>query len=267
MLQRTREFLTLILLALLPFHALLVTVLTKHLLGAGHAPIAALSVWKEALLCVLLVIAMGEIVTMWMRLRKKDREEFLKFDALDLIILATALVAVLVSAFTKTGLGSFLFGVRYDLLAPVAFLILRRVPWSASFVSSARTLLLTIGALVSLLALASLFLPFTFFTQLGYSDLHSLYIPGQPIAAFQLIGESAIRRVQGPMSGPNQLGLWLLLPLALAVFETMRWVRARVFNDRFWRSLLLVLLFSATLFFTFSRSASLNLATLSLSSF
>ena len=62
MLSIFRERLTIALIALLPLHALLVTVLTKVIAGAGHAPLPVLALWKEALLGIILLIALWEIV-------------------------------------------------------------------------------------------------------------------------------------------------------------------------------------------------------------
>ena len=62
MLQRSRERLVWILLGLLPLHALLVTVGTKLIAGPGQAPLAMLALWKEAVLGVILLIALVETV-------------------------------------------------------------------------------------------------------------------------------------------------------------------------------------------------------------
>ncbi len=45
MLQRFRESLSLILIAVLPMHAMLVTVATHALSGQNHAPLAAIALW------------------------------------------------------------------------------------------------------------------------------------------------------------------------------------------------------------------------------
>ncbi len=93
-------------------------------------------------------------------------------------------------------------------------------------------------------------LPDRFFTYLGYSDLHSLYVPGGPLAAFQQIGGSSIRRIQSTMSGPNQLGLWLLIPWSVGVASI---VRRRVFS--FWFVVCSVIVIAIAMLLTFSRSA------------
>jgi hypothetical protein len=101
------------------------------------------------------------------------------------------------------------------------------------------------GGLVAAYGIATLIVPDSFFAVLGYSDGHSLYLPDHPIAAFQQIGASAIRRIQSTMSGPNQLGMWLLIPWALApIADIPKW----------WKWLLKAIIGLAILL-TFSRAA------------
>ena len=139
------------------------------------------------------------------------------------------------------------FGFKYDFLPLVAFVLLRRVPWSSSFVRTARAVLLGMGAIISVYGIASMFFPMSWFTTLGYSDLHSLYVPGGPLAPFQQIESMGIRRMQSTFSGPNQMGLWLLIPLSLSIVELLR-KKSPV-------RLLLCSLFVAGILLSFSRSA------------
>ena len=62
MLQTFRERLTLILLVLLPFHAFLVTILTRMIAGPDQAPLQWLALWKEAVLGLVLLLAFFEIL-------------------------------------------------------------------------------------------------------------------------------------------------------------------------------------------------------------
>lgn len=97
--------------------------------------------------------------------------------------------------------------------------------------------------------------------------MHSLYIPSGPLAAFQHIGEMSMRRIQSTMSGPNQLGIWLLLPLSFTLLRVVHcefaggWLK-KLFSDllksgerKRCLSVLYCTLFFFALFFTFSRSA------------
>ncbi len=242
MLQRTREILSLVLIGLLPLHALLVTVATRVIAGPGRAPLTLFSLWKEALLLAILVIALVELFRSVRTIKRPDAQ--------DLCIVGLIIAAWLVSSFVApTEFRAIVYGIRYDFVPLIAFLILRRVPWSAEFLPRATCVLLCIGAAAAGYGILSFILPPTFFAQLGYSDQHSLYIPNGPVAAFQLIGGSAIRRVQGSFSGPNQFGLWLLLPFALSVFGLLRPSERRMM----WGGL--VALLALAILLTFSRSA------------
>lgn len=142
----------------------------------------------------------------------------LRLDFIDILILALILLGVVVSVLNHVPRGEFLLGAKYDLFPLAAFMILRRAPWSERFQKILVRVLLIVGTMVTVLGLISFFLPTRFFVALGYSDLHSLYDPSGPLAPYQQIAESWVRRIQGPMSGPNQLGVWLLLPLSVLLF-------------------------------------------------
>ncbi len=251
MLQKLREYLTLLLLGLLPFHALLVTAGTRIILGPGHAPLTVLALWKEALLALILLIAIIELLPTLQAL-------FRHIDLLDGLIISLVVLSVVVQfLIAPRPLGEFILGARYDCIPLIAFLILRRVPWSEWFKSFLPKIILIVGGVIAAIGIVSFLLPLKFFVWLGYSDLHSLYIPNQPLAPYQQIGESWVRRVQSTMSGPNQLGVWLLLPLSVVLYEGIRRIRGNrgirgVFGG-WWMYLFLLL--GAALFLTFSRAA------------
>ncbi|NOS67826.1 MAG: hypothetical protein HOO67_05705 [Candidatus Peribacteraceae bacterium] len=215
MLRRFREFLTLFFISLLPFHALFVTAGTKLLLGPGHAPMPMLAVWKEGLLALICLIAFVEI------LRRITNYELritniIRCDLIDCLILALLALALFLP---KT---NFLFGFKYDFIPLIAFMILRRVEWSDHFKVRAESALLIVGGIVALYGIITFFLPEQFFYALGYSDAHSLYLPDGPLAAVQQISGTGIRRIQSTMSGPNQLGIWLLIPWSIGVVHLVR---------------------------------------------
>ncbi|MBM3227548.1 hypothetical protein FJZ27_01640 [Candidatus Peribacteria bacterium] len=244
MLQRTRERLVLVLIAALPFHAFLVSVLTKLIAGPGSAPLPILALWKEALLGVILLIAVVEWTA---KLRMKNEE--LRMDVLDLCILGLVLWSLIqfIILHSSFSIPHYAFGFKYDFLPLVAFLVLRRVPWSSSFISSGGAVLLGAGVIVAVYGMATMFLPMSWFTWLGYSDRHSLYVPGGPLAAFQQIESIGIRRMQSTFSGPNQMGLWMLIPWSLAL--TMAF-RGKAFSFQ-----LSAFSFLIAIVFSFSRSA------------
>ena len=71
MLSRVREWLALVLVGFLPFHALFVTVLTNLIAGPGHAPLGILALWKEAVLLIVLILAFLEIIIVLKSQRSK----------------------------------------------------------------------------------------------------------------------------------------------------------------------------------------------------
>jgi hypothetical protein len=244
MLQRSREWLVLVLIAALPFHALFVTVATKIIAGPGQSPLPILALWKEAAIVMTLLIAVLEC------LRKLKIENLqLKIDVLDICILVLLLWSVVQLLIFNLPFSIFHYalGFKYDFLPLVTFLLLRRAPWSPWFTQAASTALLVAGGIVAVYGILADMLPLSWFTALGYSDLHSLYVPGGPLAPFQQIESIGIRRMQSTFAGPNQLGLWLLIPFSLSAVDL---IRARSFVRLFVCSLLIT-----SIVLTFSRAA------------
>ncbi len=269
--SRFRESLTLVLIALLPLHAMAVTVLTHFFQGSGHAPLQLIAVWKEVILAVIVFSALAEIVA------AKDagaERRTWSLDLLDWCIVLAIVTGALVSV-TSSDLGSafgtqlsladrkFLVGFKYDFLPLTAFFLLRRVVWSGDFQRSVSWVIIGVGFLIAVFGIVTLLLPMSFFTALGYSDLHSLYRPHAPIAAFQMIEGTELRRIQSVMSGPNQFGLWLLIPFA----ASLQWCAAALRRRTFFRAILALgasLLFFVTIGLTYSRSAWLGAGVLTM---
>lgn len=255
--QRLRESLTILLLGILPFHAFIVTVGTKLIAGPGHAPLVYLALWKEAVLGVILVVAVIEQVA-GCRLpvvRKTSRTENRepRTDILDWIIIGLVALSLLVTYQTHGDWKLYLVGFKYDFAPLIAFLILRRVQWSDRFMDRVLKVLLIVAAIISVYGILGMYMHQQFFVWLGYSDLHSLYQSDAPLAAFQQIGGSAIRRIQSTMSGPNQLGLWLIIPFSVVLSHK------KVISH--W-SLVIGTFVLFTMLFTLSRSALLATAVL-----
>lgn len=221
MIASIRERLTLVLVALLPFHALLVTVFTKLIAGSGHAPLSWLALWKEGVLGVILGLALVKIVAS-SRQAASGKRQIVSFDNIDFLIVALALLSLPVTAVGHGDWKLFLFGFKYDFVSLLAFLLLRRAEWSVWFGERLRQVIVCSGLAAATYGIVSFFLPAVFFQWLGYSDLHSIYMPGGPLPAFQHIEGLGLRRIQGAFSGPNQFGIWLLLPWSVLLVSFLK---------------------------------------------
>ncbi|MDA1293097.1 MAG: hypothetical protein O3A81_04945, partial [bacterium] len=249
-LQNVRQHLTIVLLGLLPFHAFIVTVGTKLIAGPGNAPLTYLALWKEAVLGVILLIAVVEIL----KKVKRNGLRVIRIDVLDVCILLLLLLSiVLFITHHSSRINQFLYGFKYDFIPLITFMILRRVEWSDQFMNHVFKVILIAAAIISVYGILGMYMHQQFFVWLGYSDLHSLYQSDAPLAAFQQIGGSAIRRIQSTMSGPNQLGLWLIIPFSVVLSHK------KVISH--W-SLVIGTFVLFTMLFTLSRSALLATAVL-----
>ena len=212
LLQNLRQHLTVLLLTLLPIHAFAVTVLTKIIQGPDLRPMRELAFWKEGFLGIIVIMALLELCK---KIVKKDWS-FLRVDRIDICIIGLTILGLLIPD-PRSPIPDlqFLYGFRYTLLPLCLFFLLRRVPWSEQFQSRILTYIKWIGFAVALYGIITFFLAQKFFVWLGYTDLVSLYLPWKPIAAYQEISDLGLRRIQSTLSGPNQLGVWLLLPWSI----------------------------------------------------
>ena len=85
--QRLREWLVLILIALLPIHALFVTVGTKFIAGPENVSILYLALWKEVVLAIILFIAVVEIIIRGVKWKMENGKwKIPLFDLIDVLI-------------------------------------------------------------------------------------------------------------------------------------------------------------------------------------
>ncbi|MCK5020940.1 MAG: hypothetical protein KAS32_28255 [Candidatus Peribacteraceae bacterium] len=273
MIQKFRERLILILIILLPFHAFGVTVFTKIIRGNNHAPLPLIAFWKEAIILVVLSIIFLELLFSFRKIKLEGSshlaslKSITNLDILDKLIITFFALAFLVTLFSESSLRAFVFGAKYDLFPLLIFLMLRRVAWSSSFFPRVLKSIVAVGLIVAIYGIVSFFFPMGFFRFLGFSDLHSVYSPNSSLAAFQQIESMGLRRIQSTFSGPNQFGLWLLLPWSAGVFGlTKVWMDRESFFVRLFSpsrthntilvfSIFFVLTTGTALLLTFSRSA------------
>src|SRR3989344_4445572 len=279
MLQRIRHHLIFLLIVLLPFHALLVTVGTKLLEGSGHPPHSLLALWKEVLMALIFLIAILElfqsdrkIITGLMR---GERWKWMISPEKGLILGLLLLAGIL--QFTNFQFSifnsQFVFGFKYLFVPLIFFAVLATLPWEENFPEKKLfPALLIVGGIISLYGIITFFLPQGFFTALGYSDAHSLYAPGSSLSAFQQVSGTGIRRIQSTFSGPNQMGLWLLIPWSIGLVGLLKerntkirkyektkmnslFTYLRIYAFTYFFGLLFISLTGIALLLTFSRSA------------
>lgn len=271
MLQKIRERLLLVTIALLPFHALFVTLTTRVIGGIGNAPIGILTIWKEVLMLVIIGISCIEIFsrhTVHSSVLSFIKKEILQTSLIDKLCISFGILALIIHIFTKSSIAEFAVGGKYVLFPLVLLLVFSRVSWSEDFLKKVQRILIIIGCIISCIGFIFLLLPIQVLEWIGYSAGHSLYFSDGPLAAFQLIGNTTVRRIQSTMSGPNQFGLWILIPLSLSLVEIIKRTYAKNFSYQlFFKNILssrllffAILLMGSALIGSYSRTAWISFA-------
>src|SRR3989344_7210270 len=150
MLRILRHQLILLLFVLLPCHALFVTLGTKLITGAGHAPLSSLAIWKEGLMALIFLVSIIELffsergtirnVLSW------KRGNIGKEQAIIVLLLLIALFLFPV----RTDLAAFVYGFKYVFVPLIFFIVLASLPWEEGFLEKKIfPALLIIGGVVS----------------------------------------------------------------------------------------------------------------------
>lgn len=239
MLKKTAFYLLIILLALLPFNALL----TNYIQFGLHISLPV-NAWKEGIVVILTIIGCAEML----RTKKK-----LHFKALDWAIIAFFSLALVSAVFQTRDIGRIIFGFKYDLEFLWLFLVIRQ---AFSFEQKERQLLvktvLTSAAIVVIFAVLQQFiLPKDILLLFGYSPNISSWSPGQPLPMYHAVDtNSLVPRIMSTLSGPNQFSAYLLIILPIILL--LSWQHR---DSQRWAYLLFFLAGVISLFFTYSRSA------------
>ncbi|MBP6041412.1 O-antigen ligase family protein [Candidatus Saccharibacteria bacterium] len=200
--QRARfvYYLIVVLLIGLPFHAVIVTVLNDFLPAES-----LLRAWKEVVLLLAAIVSITLI---------KPKEQIK--DKLLIMILVYAVLHIVYGVATWSGLSTFV-GLRTNL----SFLVIFVVGYFLSpklkepQIDLLYKIALIMGGLVAISALAQLVLP------AGWFNFDLVGIGGD----VSKIQDSSISRLHGLMSGPLQLGSYLVLPFALGLVRLRGWHR------------------------------------------
>ncbi len=218
----------LVLVALMPFHAFL-----SVWLGSITHHQAIIQAWKEVLLLVL--SALGATLI----LRDDEARGRLRRWAV-VLIGAFAALALIVTIATRPSLTAIAFGAKTDLEFFVAF-ILAIIVASPKFTRHLIwALIIPAGLVIAFGLLQITVLPANFLTHFGYGPT--------TIVPYQIL-DPVVRtlRFGSTLGGPNQLGTYLILPLAL--------VGILAFRRRRWWGLVLVAGGIFVMVHTYSRSA------------
>lgn len=216
------------LLLLMPFHAFL-----SVWLGALTGKQSLIQSWKEILLLTMAAAAL------YLVYRKPSYRAKIRHPLIWLIS-AYGIYSVILTFILGQELVPAAFGIKTNFGYLLA-LILAYLVATKGLIRQSRTIILTTSAAVAAFAaLLATVLPRDFLTRFGYGP--------ETVLPYQLLTANVDAiRIPSTLGGANQLGSFLILPLALVVMLMIK-------KFRWWQPLLFLLLTFA-LMHTFSRSA------------
>jgi hypothetical protein len=191
------------LVAIMPFHAFLSVWLGSL---TGHE--AIIEAWKEALLVILAALT---VVLIYKDASTRDRLRSWPV----LFTGAFILLALLVTVFVRPSLTAVAFGAKTDLEFLLAFVIAILVATPVLVKRLIGVILATSSVVIAFAVLQSTVLAPNFLSHFGYSK--ATIVPFQTLDA----GVKSLR-FASTLGGPNQLGTFLILPMALAGVLAMR---------------------------------------------
>ena len=218
-----------VLILLMPFHAFFSVYLGS--LGLNRTLVQS---WKEILVLLLSFS--------WIIYQLAKRRFAFKVDAVNLLFISIIFLSVLVTLFVRPNSEAILFGIKTNLVALAVYFIAQTPNSAKSFLKKNLLWLVLIpGLIVSLMAAFQAFIisP-SFLEKLGYSA--STIDPRQIID-----GSINFYRSFSTLGGPNQLGAYLLLPLAFSLVYGVK--------QKNWLVLISSVLILSGIALSFSRSA------------
>ncbi len=193
-----------LLLGVLPFQPFLKTLL-DNFVSASKIESFLFSAWKEFFIVFLFLALIFGLI--------KARRSF-KIIISDYLIIFLFLLTILSFILTGLDLSNLAFGVKYSLLFLLLYFSIRTIKFKKDDLKKiVRFFLIILGVVVGL-SFVQLFLPTEFLTNLGYQN-QANWQPGQGLQIFQEAG--GFQRAFGPLSGPNQLGLYLSFSLLMII--------------------------------------------------
>lgn len=228
-----------LLLAALPFQPFLKTFFNNFFINSNLENLL-LSAWKEFFIVSLFLVIVLSV--------KRVKIASFKLIKSDYIIIFLFLLAFLSFIFTGLNLAELAYGIKYSLLFLLLYFSIRTVEFRKKEIRSLIKLFLITVGLVALFSLIQLALPGETLSYLGYQSQVD-WQAKQNLSFFQQA--AGMERVFGPLSGPNQLGLYLSFSFLIIIGLIKK--RIYIFNKYFLYLLSFTILLLIGL--TFSRTA------------
>lgn len=241
----------LIFLFLLPLNAFLTTYI-GHLFNLESTQRLILTLWKEWIVLVLLIWAVGHLIKE--KLAKQSSLKLFWFDYLILGLFVLALISIIWGVKNPKVI---IFGLRYDFEFFALYFIGRVMrPEPRKLKTALLTVLASSLIVVIFAVLQAKILPWDFLNRFGYTYALE-WTPGADLQSSQIVGATRdLSRILSTLSGPNQLGSYLAL-ISCILFSIILFVRKNIYKLGAGVYFLLILL---PLYRTYSRSAWLGLA-------
>lgn len=234
--NKSAFYLLAILFALLPFHAFFVTFLNSIFFDAATSAPLFLRMWKEGVIACIGFVLIYKLFT---------KREKLQFIALDYAVFGYIVLGIISAIFITKDLKIAIYGAKYDFEFLSLYLIVRQFSFSKEQIKTFVKLILTSASVVIVFGLMQKFvLPDEFLTLFGYSADHSHFSPNKPLAFCQKVSGTDKCRVQSFLSGPNQLGSYLLIVLPLFFVSIWQKVFPKQGSKTFFKKIINFLSFS-----------------------
>jgi len=247
-LNKVSFYLTALLLAGLPFHAILTTIF-KYGLNLQNIPKLGffITTWKEILIIIIAILfSINFLKNRIIRLRFTTDKQTKQITNIIIIYIIFGLSSYFWAS-PPSGFPQWLFGFRYDFFFLITFLIFTfnnfnkqniQILFNIAIYSATASIIF--GLIIFLINPENL----TFF---GFRNDWSTWYANQALAFCQKIENSDFCRLSGTFAGPNQYGAYLIIILPLLFYKFFQE------KSKIWIFIIISALLS--LFLTFSRSA------------
>jgi hypothetical protein len=202
-------------LLLMPFHAFFSVYLGY--LGLNRTIVQS---WKEILVLIMILA--------WVVYQGSKKRLAFRFDSINLLFIAIVFVSILITLITHPNSEAVLFGIKTNLVA-IALFFIAQIPKSSKNILKNKIALLVVipAVIVSFLAMLQTFvIKPDWLLNLGYGP--NIIDPKQIVD-----GSLGIFRAFSTLGGPNQLGAYLLVPLAFAIVYGIRQKNWLLFSASF----------------------------------